>query len=502
VYEWHDKQDSLRLIGFDGTRMRVLTTTAPRPLPVAWSPDGKQIVAILSSEDGTHQIALISALDGSTTPLKSTGWRQPSVGGFSPDSRLLVYSLPKSIPSAGDGGIFAIAVDGSREAALVQGPANDANPFWSPDGQRVVFTSDRSGTKGLWSLRVADGRPQGSPELVRANIGDATTKGFSQDGSYFYGTYNIQADVYAADIDPETLRAVSQPSRVTEKFVGSNWGPAWSPDGRSIAFFRALDSSQSRAIVIRSVSTGEERTVPVRIQQGGYFPGYFCPHWFPDGRSVLVLDTADSRWLFKRIDIETGDVKVILEGLRIHQQVRLSPDGKILYYSVRGEHMPHSEFGLLRLMKRDLETGQELELYRTESPGVGFFGLAVSSDGNHLSFLRNDVENGKRTLFTLPAKGGTPRELYKGTYDKPTPFSGAWTRDGRHVLFTSHTDARGQLWAIPAEGGEPRALDITMQQILFPALSPDGRRIAFTGTRSRGELWVIHNLLSETQASR
>jgi len=504
AYQWHDNGLSLRVIGVDGSRMRVLmSNVSTQFLPVSFSPDGKQIACLLAEDGGTSKIALISAVDGSATQLKSNGWRRPRIGGFSPDGRFLVYSLPKSNPSASDGGIFVIAADGSRETAIVPETANEQDPVWTPDGRAVVFKSDRSGTMGLWSIRVAEGRPQGSPELLKASIGSIMAFGFSRDGSFLYGTSNRQQDVYVADIDPETLRVVSQPSLVTEKFVGSNWGPAWSPDGRSIAFFRATDDSASRSIVIRSVATGEERALPARIEQRGYITGYFSPHWFPDSRSLLLWDTADSRWAFRKIDTETGEGQVVFEtSSATSPQARLSPDGKALYYSVRGERVPQSKFNMLHLRKRNLETDQDVELYSAESPGTSFYGLAVSPDGARVSFSRNDVEQGKRTLLTVSTQGGAPRELLRGTYDQATPFAGAWTPDGRYVLFTSLRDDSQQVWAISAEGGEPRPLDITMRGLLHPAVSPAGRRIAFTGTRNKNELWVIQNLLPEMRASR
>jgi Tol biopolymer transport system component len=113
-----------------------------------------------------------------------------------------------------------------------------------------------------------------------------------------------------------------------------------------------------------------------------------------------------------------------------------------------------------------------------------------------------NVADNQRTLMTLPTEGGMPHELYRGDLWHPTPFVGAWTKDGQHIIVGFYDGQAVRLVAIPAEGGEPRNLNITMQDIQAPAVSPDGRRIAFTGTRSKSELWVIHNLLPELRAGR
>ena len=95
AYNWYELDNggaSLRLIGADGARMRVLMSEVnKRPGVYAWSPDGKQIaIALRDHVDKTDQICLISAQDGSLRRLKSTGWRNPEIGGFSPDGRYLV----------------------------------------------------------------------------------------------------------------------------------------------------------------------------------------------------------------------------------------------------------------------------------------------------------------------------------------------------------------------------------------------------------------------------
>lgn len=142
--------------------------------------------------------------------------------GYSADGRFLVYAVGKDGATTG-GGIYAITVDGSREARLVDGSASHRDPKWTPDGQGVVFVSDRSGTDGLWFIRVADGRPQAEPQLVRAEVGTIDLKGFTRDGSLYYGTRQLDVNLYRIDLETDNGRAV--PRRITERMIGSNFEP-------------------------------------------------------------------------------------------------------------------------------------------------------------------------------------------------------------------------------------------------------------------------------------
>ncbi|HUQ91100.1 MAG TPA: hypothetical protein VM120_05405 [Bryobacteraceae bacterium] len=401
----------------DGARMRVLMSEVNKhPHVYAWSPNGKQIAITLHDSGDKTDIGLVSAQEGSFRRLKSVAWRQPQIriGGFSPDGRYLAYSVPNTFQMT-DGGIFVISTDGSRDVPVFQGTSINDSPVWTPDGQTIVFSSDRSGTKGLWSIHVVDGKPIGSPALVRSDMGNFINMGFSRDGSYFYGMQNTQSDVYVANFDQETLHT-TPPTRLTDQYVGKNSGIGFSPDGKLLAFMRR--GVDQKTLVIRSGQTGEERTLPTKFESTlGVILNNL--NWFPDGHSLLVADIINDRKVFRRIDIETGQDRVVFEGPEgIWPMVRLSPDGKTLYYSIREKNLPKSE-GLLRLVKRNLETGQEVDLYRAESSGAGFFGLSVSPDGGLLAFMAN-VEAPHRVLMTLATEGGTPHELYRGDYEKPS----------------------------------------------------------------------------------
>jgi Tol biopolymer transport system component len=493
AYIWEDAE--IRLVRFDGSHDRLLVKADGAAANLVWSPDGRQLAAVLIDPGHTQRIVVVP-MTAQPTPitLKSTGWNFPVLGGFSPDGKSLVYSLDHT-PPAFDGGIFAIAIDGSRERTLVQTPNEDRSPMWTPDGRGIVFVSDRSGKPALWHVRIRDGAAQGEAQLLRTDIGDVNM-GFTRDGSYFYGTGNVQRDAYLVKVDPETLAIESPPARVTDRFIGSSSAPAFSPDGRQVAF---MGRGPTLSLVIRSLVDGSERTLPTPFRSGASFG----PEWFPDGRALLVGETdyPNRRAIFRRVDAETGaDTPFFTtEYAGIYGKVRFSPDGGSLYYSFR------TGGDLLHLMRRDLATGQETDLYHVDSDGVGLFGLSLSPDGKQLAFTLNVPASerlhgeGPRALRVVSADGGIPRELMRGGYSCPAPTGAAWTRDGRHLLAICEDGQRRGFLAVPSDGGPTRRLDIVMDEIRAPVVSPDGRVIAFTAIKREPEIWTVANLLSSVR---
>jgi Tol biopolymer transport system component len=512
AYEWASAGTySMRIAPVAGGRARVLPLPDLYVAAIRWAPDGRRLALIATGRKDPH-IALMSVSDGALTRLKSLPWPnnytfgtdygRSTLGGFSPDGRWLLYSVAGEQPGDGDA-VFAIAVDGSQETKLVQGPSANQSPAWTPDGRAVVFVSDRSANIGLWSIPVANGKPIGAPELVRANVGPIQGLGFSGDGSFFYGRMNTQDDVFAADFDPATAAITSKPAPLIDRSMGSNRGASWSPDQRRLAFVRSTLTGD--AVVVRSAD-GAERTLPTRFRDGGYrFAG---PVWFPDGRSLLIpeIDPSIRRKTYRRVQIDTMEETIAFEGANweMRRPTGPSPDGKFVYYSKGQEFAPDGR-ELVRLIRRDLGTGRETELYRAEAYFPGSFSSAISPDGDRLAFVSiNEAE--VRTLMTVATAGGPPKTVAHGNFLPPAgdlDQSLLWTRDGRFILVASYesTEMR-RVWVIPTDGGEPRKLDLAMPELRLTDVSPDGRRVAFATTRTTPELGVFHNLLSPTATAK
>ncbi len=481
---------SINLVRFDGTGMRVLARPSIAAVDgFVWAPDGRRLSVVLINKDRTRQIALLTLADGSVTQLRSFRSNSPSFGGFSPDGRFLTYAAPPdgTAPEDTNSDVFALAVDGSTVTPLVHGPAQDSQPVWTPDGRAVVFVSDRSGKNGLWAVRVSDGKPVGSPVEIRPGIGSIANMGFTRSGTLIYGVSDSARDLYIAAVDPATLSVTSAPRRLSDRSAGSNSTPQWSPDGRSIAFLRGSDR-RNQTIVIRSVADGLERTLPTKIVDAVFLMSHGMS-WLPDGRALVIRDTHPSQEgqaLLRCIDVETGEDSVLLNAGRwdIWPPLQISPDGKTVFYTAFARD-PVRNVNRLRLMKRELATGRETELFQRETGFFSFYGLSLSPDGSSIVFL-DSIGSGPRTLVTMPVVGGTPVELYAGDDPHPTPTSTvgawmrAWTPDARYVI-TKTSD--NTVWAYPAGQGRPRKLDWPLPEI--GALHPTAGRPSSTCRKKR-----------------
>lgn len=509
AYSWFNKDFSfdLRIIGLDGSPPRVVYRNQEIDYlqPAAWSPDGKQILVTFFRQDKTNQIVLVSVADGSARVLKTLDWRWPAKMSFSPDGRYIVYDFPEQQDSP-ERDIFLLASDGSREIPLVQHPANDLFPTWAPDVNRVVFTSDRTGTLGVWLIAVVDGKPAGSPALVKPDLGRSLPLGLARDGSYYYGLQTGMQDVYVATLDPATGQILKPPISVSQRFVGSNTAPDWSPDGRYLAYIRVQpgpvpESVGPKFVVIRALETGEERELAPKLND------FARLRWSPDGRFLLVSgrDGKGRQGLFL-IEVSSGEVKPAVQsqpGTYIYYAVWSSAGKSVFYWLI------DSTTKAERLIRHELETHREKELFRRVL-GSSSRNLALSPDGQQLAFFDDDRVTGTNSLKVVSTSGGQPREVVR--WPKPevtSPGSGlTWTLDGRYLLFTrpkqdpKQGEQINELWRVSAEGGEPERLGLAMEQLSFLRFHPDGRQILFRSGTFSSEIWVLENFLPALKAAK
>jgi len=468
-------------------------------VPFDWSPDGKWVAVWLQRKDRTSQLGLVSTLDGSLRVLKSVDWRGPTRMSFSPDGRYLAFDLRTSDSDANERDVFVLTVDASGEFHVVDSPGHDRLMGWSPDGTRLLFASDRTGTLGLWGLPIAAGRSQGTPALIKPDI-PAASIGVTASGALFTVSLIGGGDIKMASLDLETGKLLKAPISAM-RLVGSSRTPDWSPDGKFLAYL--ADRDRALVVVIRAVDTGELREVPVDLDYIGVL------RWASDSRSFVGKGNSKGRAGVYRIDASTGKSTPLhitpATGLSMAQ---LSPDGEKLYYwGGPGDILRGNEGAVF--LERDLASGHERELFR--GPGPAF--PELSPDGRFLAGTSYDDRSKSSTLILIPVMGGQPKELLR--LNDPQRFDRwgyvTWTPDGRSVIVPLHGDesraasVSHDLMLIPIDGRAPRKLELDTRNLNRGGVRvhPDGRQIAFsTGGGRRSEVWVLENFLPTPGAAK
>jgi Tol biopolymer transport system component len=502
-YNWLNKEEcfELRIVEPDDPKPRVLYPVGKMEYvhPFEWSPDGKNILALVTQAPHTSQIGLISVEDGSFRVLKTTDMIANNLPlfAFSPDGKYIAFSFMQDEDTQ-NRDIFLMSIEDKQETKLIEHPMNDSLLGWSPDGKWILFASNRTGSTDAWVVRVDQGKPIQAPEMVKKDLGHIEPMGFTRNGSFIYGVSNQGNDIYAIDIDPESGEVNSPPAKATQRYEGSNQSPAYSADGKYLAYvsIRGPRPIQHNVLCIRDLQTGKERELDPEEVDFNY------PRWSPDGRFISV-EGQDKEGIvgIYRIDIQTGvgDPIVQIEpGVTLYSH-RWSKDGQSVFYTQSDpDDKGPPAYRKSHIYVHDIDSGQGKILPGSPDDAKD---IDISPDGRWLVLLNRDA---KKALRVIPSSGGEPRTLHVFEDVTNAVISPVWIAGGKSILFyrtasdSSEVEPAFELVRIPADGGQPQGLGVKMAEFRHFSVHPDGEHIAF---HSRGakmewpEVWVMENFL-------
>jgi Tol biopolymer transport system component len=204
------------------------------------------------------------------------------------------------------------------------------------------------------------------------------------------------------------------------------------------------------------------------------------PAWSPDGRTIAFF--SDKKLYLMNAD---GSEHRTLTGPRTaghKRSLAWSPDGRKLAFLHDGDCAPFcfhlyvvgSDGNGLRNLTSKLGTGGG---FGGDSPA---FDPAWSPDGQMIAFVRLNARLGE-PIYVVKADGSGLRNLTSkpvGVYAAP-----AWSPDGRKVAFVSDRDGNSEVYVMNADGSGQRRLTRNPAFDADPAWSPDGRKIAFVSKR-------------------
>ena len=254
----------------------------------------------------------------------------------------------------------------------------------------------------------------------------------------------------------------------------------FSPDGKQIAFVWRGPDDNNRDIYVKMI--GAE--TPLRLTTD---PGDdINPVWSPDGRYIaFVRQTGDSTAYYLIPSIGGAERKLTdvfpYITLGIGRSDYYSPDGKYLAIVDKDSAEAPKSIYLL-----SIETGEKRRVTTPPQGTNGDYYPAFSRDGKKLAFVRS-TSFLATDLYTLSLRGGEPKRL---TSDNLLIQGLTWSVDDREIIFASRRDGSiSYLWRIPATGGTPERVNTVGGDMISPAISPHGNRLAYSQDLNDVNIW-------------
>jgi Tol biopolymer transport system component len=222
--------------------------------------------------------------------------------------------------SAGD--IWIVNPDGNELVNLTHSGARDVYPSWSPEGTRIVFSSNRSGGRDLW---IMDASGEGLRRLTRNRVNGPADScpTISPDGRQLAFARRLRGnqELYIMNLDGTGLRRLT-------RFPGIDFDPAWSPDGSEIAFWRQLRRGRraTHQIFVVNPDDGHLR----RLTWGASTD---APTWSPDGKRIAYTRNGRARgdvWTMRADG--TGQVR-FAGGPANDDDAAWAPDGMFIAFT-------------------------------------------------------------------------------------------------------------------------------------------------------------------------
>jgi TolB protein len=208
---------------YDGANQRRITINRTLNITPVWSPDGRAI-AYTSYRRGFPDVYLSLIYQG-TLEAPTRGIGQNWLPAFSPDGTRIAFTSNRD----GNPEIYVMNRDGSDVRRLTDNQAIDSTPTWSPTGTQIAFTSDRTGA-GAPQIYVIGVDGTGIRRISFESYADRPT--------WSPPPYNEIA--FSARTGPghdiKILNIASGETRQITFGEGTNESPAWSPNGRHLAF--------------------------------------------------------------------------------------------------------------------------------------------------------------------------------------------------------------------------------------------------------------------------
>lgn len=353
---------------------------------VGWSPDGKSVL-IRSNRDASNDSSQLYLLPLSGGPPQALPLSMAEQGAFSPDGKRIAYNPVfqwepdwRGYRGGQTPRIWIARLSDSSVTKIPRENSSDSDPMWV--GSHVYFLSDRNGPATLFDYDTANGKlaplvanggypidaaSAGGGAIVYTQMGElhlldlASGKNsvvpVSIDGPlpqtvpYFKkvakeiehwgisatgarAVFEAHGDIFTVPADKGDVRDITRTENAAER------DPAWSPDGKSVAYFS--DASGEYALTIRD-QDGLKAPRTIGLGQPPSF--FYAPRWSPDGKRIAYSDKRLNLWVVDLADARPVKIDTDLFDTPLHEfDQAWSPDSRWIAYTKQLPNHLHAVF--------------------------------------------------------------------------------------------------------------------------------------------------------------
>ena len=409
---------------------------------------------------------------------------------ITPDGKTIIFDLL--------GDFYMLPIGGGVAKPLMTGLPFDSQPKYSPDGKKIAFVSDRSGSNNLWIANADGTKPK---QLSKEQQAEIVSPIWTPDGEYVIVSKSSPTTRGAAQLwmyhklGGSGLKiskggGSGRPTAGTPRAGPSAFGAFPTSDGKHIYYSRRAPRGGSRLavprsqIVRRNRVTGEEDTItyssgnafrPI-VSRNNKTLIFGTRYEGKTGLRIRNLISGSERWFkypIQRDEQESRPTRDILPGYVFTpdgKEILISYGGKIRRVNVANKSVIEVPF----TAKVSLDVGPSLYVQNKLDQGSVKARIIqepeVSPDGKRIAF------SALGALYSMNLVGGNPKRVTRAP--RAREFQPSWSPDGRWISYVTWSTKGGHIWKIRSDGsGRPRRLTRVAAFYRDPVWSPDGKRI-------------------------
>jgi Tol biopolymer transport system component len=380
---------------------------------------------------------------------------------FSPDGKQLVYVWRGENGENSD--LYIQSLQDGANRRITTDPAEDLSPVWSPDGMRIAWLRNGPSETAVFVMRVSGGI-HGKLADVYPNSLESTGRhlDWSPDGEFLAAADKARPDepfrIVLIRVQDGVKTAVTMPP---DRVIG-DMSPAFSPDGKSIAFLRALATGITEVYV-----APREGGPPRRVTSDNRNARSIA--WTPDGRWIVFASDRRRNSALWRVRASGGEPERVAVVGENSTDAMFARDGRMAY----------------------AQLFRDGNVWRVGTDGSGPPVKVISStqydssaqyspDGSRVAFRSN--RSGSNEIWVADSGGRIPVQLTH--YAGPLTGTPRWSPDGMSIAFDTRVQGQADIYAVSSIGGTPRRVTMSEAEDIVPSWSRDGAWVYFASNRT------------------